>query len=430
MSLFPIAASTPAALVLPLPLQPLPELRRSESWLWLLSGCCFAFVLWAGFAPVQEVTQANGEIIPEGQLQVVQHLDGGMLRALWVTEGQLVEKDQPLLALDAAASGAPMAEQEEKVARLSDELATWQRLIAHQKDSVADSALLSSMRQSRGGERHMLEQQINQRRESLNAVQGQIGAARKQVDVARESLALQQTLVQKGLGTLPRLMERKQAMTAAEANLQQLLATVPTARAALQEAQAHLIGNDAQQNEEAEKEISRLTSELSIARSTLERLKTQQGRLIVRAPVAGLVQGLAVNTPGEVITAGKELLRILPSGRKLEVEARIPPTDIGQLHVGQEAQLRFQTYDFTRYGQMKGTLTALSPTTYAAPDGTPYYKARIALSDTGLPQTNGQTLPILPGMTVEASLLTGQKTVLAYLLKPIHRAMSSALQER
>lgn len=160
----------------------------------------------------------------------------------------------------------------------------------------------------------------------------------------------------------------------------------------------------------------------------INKLQEQIVRLEIRAPSYGLVKGLAVNTVGAVVQSGQTLMEIVPLDKALEVQVKIAPKDIGHIKIGQPVQIKFSTYDFSRYGSVPGKLKQISATTFSAEDGERYYQGLVSLDKHYVGDNPGNT--IMPGMTVMADIVTGDKTILQYMLKPIHRAVISAFTER
>ena len=172
-----------------------------------------------------------------------------------------------------------------------------------------------------------------------------------------------------------------------------------------------------------------MASELAEVESTLIRLQARDARQSIVAPVAGIVQGMSITSSDAVIAPGQVILQIVPVDKELLVEARILPQDIGHVHNGQQAKLKFVSYDYSRFGTLDGTLKQISASTYLDQENQPYYRAEISIDKNYLGQRPGE-LDILPGMTLTADIQTGQKTLLEYLLRPVTRGFDSAFRER
>jgi HlyD family secretion protein/adhesin transport system membrane fusion protein len=231
-------------------------------------------------------------------------------------------------------------------------------------------------------------------------------------------------------GLLPevRLLEMRQQYNQESGHIGTLQSQIVTARRALQEYQTRLSSLAAGQMSDAHQQLDSVLSDSVQNRNTIEKLDTRAERLDIKAPVDGLVKGLEVNTVGSVVQPGQTLMEIVPVNDRLVVSLKIPPKYIGHIRTGQSVQVTFSSYDFSRYGSVPGKLEAISATTFSGDRGERFYEGRVALSRDYV-GANAQD-KVMPGMTVMADIITGDKTILQYLLKPIQAATSSAFTER
>ena len=176
-------------------------------------------------------------------------------------------------------------------------------------------------------------------------------------------------------------------------------------------------------------EAGKIISEIAEVEQTLIRLNDRATRLNVVAPVSGIVQALSINSINAVAEPGKIILRIVPMNDELIVESRIMPDDVGHVHIGQSADVKIDSYDSSRFGSIDGTVKQISATTYLDEKNNPYYRAEITLKQTWV-GNNPEIMKIIPGMTVQANIETGAKSILAYLLRPISRGFDNAFSER
>lgn len=198
---------------------------------------------------------------------------------------------------------------------------------------------------------------------------------------------------------------------------------------ALQEVKSRQIEQESRAREDALSIMGSVIGELAQVQRSIAKLEDRVKRLVVRAPVRGIVKGLKVHTVGGVIPAGGQVLDIVPVDEEMVVEAKINPRDVGHIHLGQPVQVKVTTYDFARYGGITGVLESVSATTFVDEAGDPYYKGMVRLdrSYVGHDPTLNQ---VLPGMTVQADINTGKKTLLQYFLKPIYSSIDSSFRER
>jgi HlyD family secretion protein/adhesin transport system membrane fusion protein len=280
----------------------------------------------------------------------------------------------------------------------------------------------------RDSERELLDRAIRQREEELNVLAGEAEMLQEEKKILEELVAMREELAGKGLiskvvylGTLQKLVNSRGA-------LRKNHGETARARQALAEAtekRAHL---DTELRSAALAEMGEITAELAQLARQVEKTRDQLNRLEIRSPVRGVVKSLVPNTIGGVIAPGTLVAEIVPIESDLLAEVRIAPQDIGQLERGQAVSLRISAYDFYRYGGVSGTLEHISASTFQDDKGVPYYKGRILLASNHVgPDPDANT--VLPGMTVDADIQSGQRTMLQYLLKPIFLSISDAFKE-
>lgn len=355
----------------------------------LISGTILAFILWASVTSINEVTNAQGEVVPKGFVQVVQHLNGGIVTDILTGEGDLVKQDQVLLRINDGGTTQDLAEAKVKQHFLSIEAERLRALIYDEEPNF-DRFALSNVDDS---------EQVSsiKRRAEIKKMNDGSKKHKENLQIAKEALRLQEKLRKQGHATRLTVLQYQKEVSRIEA--------------------------------EAQHELSNIEAQIAQNKEVIIKLQNRVDRLDVRSPVYGLVKGLRVNTIGGVIEPGKTLMEIVPLDKHLVVEARILPKDIGHVQVGQTVRIKISSYDFSRYGTVTGNIEFLSATTFFDETKQPYYRGRIILSRNYI-GNNPNANPVLPGMTVEANIVTGEKTILAYLLKPIHLSLKTAFTER
>jgi len=251
----------------------------------------------------------------------------------------------------------------------------------------------------------------------------------EQLAIFEEQVEIRARLVEQGLESRMAYLDTRRQQAQMLGELQRLMGEMVATQKALVEAESRLIDLDATARHEALTEMGTLGAELAQVEEAIVRAEDQVRRLDVRAPVRGLVQDLQFQTIGAVVRPGGVLMSIVPIDDVLEVEARVSTSDVGHVRVGQSVAVKVSTYDFARYGAIDGVLRTVSPSTFTDDEGTPYYKALITLTKSYLGDDPGRD-QVLPGMTVQADVITGKKTVLQYLLKPIYVGLDQAMRER
>lgn len=399
------------------------------------------FIVWAAITQVNEVAKTSGEIIPSGYAQIVQHLEGGIIKDILVEEGDLVEEGQVLVLM-----GGIGAEQD--FSSLNKQQ-TAHRLQAERLNALANNTdpdfesiagddpdailyqqnLLLSARKAYEAERQVLEKQRAQKQETIERLHSEKLAAEKDLAAALKILEMKQALEKKGASSRKDLIDSERDVAKAEGEVSAFNSEIAEAEQALDEYANRLQTLEIKTRDETLKKLEAVKTHIAQNREMLDKLKERVDRQNVRAPVRGLIKGLRVNTIGGVIGAGQPIMEIIPLDHSLIVEARIPPREIGNLKTGQISRVKVSAYEFSRYGIIEGVLEFISATTFVDEQGKTYYKGRIRLKQDYVGKDPERNL-ILPGMTIQADIITGQKSILAYLLKPIHKSLDTAFTEK
>lgn len=400
-----------------------------------------AFVGWSAIAQVDEVARSEGAIIPSGRIQAIQHLEGGIVAEILVEDGAQVTRGQPLLRLDGVRAETEFMQTQARRASLALTLARLRALTSGGQakfpplpddyaDMVADQkAILKGQITAHKARRAVLSQQVSKLRGDLGALKQEIATARTNLAIVSEELAMRKTLTEKGLSSKLRLLESQLQVSNAEGSLGKKQAEQEAARQNLAEARRRIVKLEAEKREQALAQMSGVIEDLAQTEETLGRLADRVARLEIRAPVSGLVKGLRVNTVGGVVEPGDILMEVVPLERDLIAEVHIKARDIGHLRPGLPAVMKFTTYDFARYGSIRGELQSISASTFADENGQPFYKGIVKLAQTHVGSDPGRNL-VTPGMTLQAEIQTGTKSLLQYLLKPIYRSLDTGFRER
>lgn len=406
----------------------------------ICSASVVAFLVWAAMTQVSEIARAPGEILPAGKNQIVQHLEGGTLAKLNVREGQHVRQDDLLMTLEdsesrqdlarATAQRAIFAIEEERLRALIENRPPVfdKELQKTQPDLIRDAkAFLDSRQQSAVSDLKVINAQISQKRDQLRTLQSELASAERNRALSEDLLNKRRHLHAQGLLSSVRLMETERQRNDLSGSVSALQGQIAEARSGIAEFASRKTALERGQESDARGELNRLLADRQQNEALMVKLQDRLSRLKVRAPVTGTVQGLAVNTLGASVAAGQQLLEIVPDSKDLIVNLRITPRHVGHLEPGQRVQVKISSFDFARYGSIDGTLMSLSPSTFAGEDGERYYEGRVSLAKDYV----GNIDNILrPGMTVMADIITGRKTILAYLLKPLQSALATSFSER
>ncbi|EJN19126.1 type I secretion membrane fusion protein, HlyD family [Pseudomonas sp. GM79] len=432
--------------------QPLPEVNKAliedaprvvRLTIWAIIGFFVFLMLWANFAVIDEVTKGDGKAIPSSKIQKIQNLEGGIVSELFVTEGQIVEAGAPLIRLDDTRFASNVGETEAdrlsmllRVERLSAEVDD--RALNFPADvlkavpvqAASEESLYISRRQQLHDEIGGLKEQLIQRQQELREFTSKQSQYRNALSLQRQEINMSEPLVAQGAVSPVEVLRLKRAEVETRGQLDATTLAIPRAESAIKEVQRKIDETRGKFRSEALTQLNEARTDLNKAQATGKALEDRVSRTLVTSPVRGIVNKLLVNTIGGVIQPGSDLVEIVPLDDTLLVEAKIRPQDIAFLHPGQDATVKFTAYDYTIYGGLKAKLEQIGADTITDEDKkTTYYiiKLRTERSHLG---TDEKPLLIIPGMVASVDIITGKKTVLSYLLKPIIRARAEALHER
>ncbi|MEJ1353498.1 MAG: HlyD family type I secretion periplasmic adaptor subunit [Candidatus Sedimenticola sp. (ex Thyasira tokunagai)] len=400
-----------------------------------------SLVVWGGFISVNEVAIAEGEVIPAGLIHNVQHLEGGIVDKLHVRNGDRVKEGDTLISFDPSASESELQQMLTRQAGLQLQGERLQALVEKRDpdfSKVGESYLDLAEKQRtiylaqvsrQESELAVVDSQVSQRRSELTRQQNQVAALRKELKIYKEQVEIRQALSKKGTVSRTELLAAQSRLAEAESEMRRTVDSVAVARTAIEESEQHRLEIFSRSNQDVELEAGTVANELAEVEGTLIRLRDRVARLELHAPVSGIIQGLVVSSSNAVVSPGQVIMQVVPVEDELIVEARIQPQDIGHVHTGQTAKVKFTSYDTSRFGSLEGTVNRISASTYLDDERNPYYRAELKLERNYL-GSDPEQLKILPGMTVTADIRTGEKTILDYLLKPVTRGFSNAFKER
>jgi len=401
-----------------------------------------AAIVWASLATIDEVTRGEGKVIPTGKVQVIQNLEGGILTELLVAEGDIVERDQPLLRLDDIRFSSTYRETRAKylallarAARLKAE-ATGTPLVIPDKVMQEDArlgkneqALFASRASELASNRGTLKQQANQTRQELAELKARKGKLARSYSLLKQELAMSEPLAADGAISEVEILRLKRSVNDLLGELEASRLAIPRLEAAHEEVKSKINDLEISFSTRARSEMSEVEAELAAVGETLRSQEDRVSRTLVRSPVRGTVKQVLVTTIGGVIQPGMDLVEIVPLEGGLLVEAHVRPADIAFLHPDQDAKVKLTAYDYAIYGGLPAKLEHISADTIVNESGESFFLIRVRTERDHL-GTDKRPLKIIPGMTAMVDILTGEKTVLDYLLKPVLRARERALTER
>lgn len=409
--------------------------------LYLVILMVFAFVIWAAVTRLAEVASAPGEVIPSGQIKVVQHLNGGTVAEVAVEERMSVKKGDILLKLDDSRTMSDLRQIEGRLASLQLRAERQQAFVMGREPDFSGyeeryPSIVAVQRQQlqnqisvRESTLDVLRQQTRQRQSRLDQLAESLDSAQQHRRLTEEMLDMRRGMAKKRLITRITLLETERAAVSARGEEERILKEMNLIRQELAEAKSRYYETQNQILQEPLDQIDQLKAQIAETEEELSKVKSRLDELWVRAPASGLVFNLEVNNPGQVIQPGSVLMQIVPDNVQLQAEVRISPDDIGYVHAGQKVNLKVSSYDFSRFGYATGKLQRVSAFSTLDEQSQPYFKGWVVLDKNYLGSDQSR-FPLMPGMVVSAEILTGEKTLLAYLADPITKGLSNSFNER
>ena len=408
--------------------------------------CIIAFVTWAGFAKLDEVTRGDGKVIASSKTQLVQSLEGGIIKEVLVRTGDAVKKGDVLVRIDDTGFSSNLGEVAAKAlalgvksARLQHEadgdlekLPTFPADLNKRAPKIVSNelSLFKDRQKSLASQLDVLQERVEQRLLELKEAKASMDRAKEVFALANQEMKLKKPLADRGIVPKTDLIRLQRDVADASGQISILKETLPRLDASIRESKALMSEQRQKFREEARAELSQVEAELSVSDETLRGAKDRVARTDIKSPVAGIVNKLNANTVGGVVQAGQTILEIVPLDDALLVEARIRPADIAFVHPKQRAVVKLTAYDFSIYGGLEGNVELISAdSVYDEQLRESFYLVTIKTLENRL-KAGKEQLPIIPGMVASVDILTGKKSVLDYLLKPINKARQEALRER
>ena len=416
--------------------------RGGQFIVWLTAIFFGCFLLWAATSEIDEVTRGNGKVIPSQQTQVVQNLEGGILAKILVAVGDVVEKDQLLLEIDKTRFSAPYQESRISFLALKAQIARLEaethhtpfavpKEVAEEKPELGtrEQQLYASRKKELDTSLQILDEQFIQRRQELAELQSRLNESNRSFALIQKEVSMTKPLIAQGAVSEVEVLRLERQSSGIKGEIETTRAAIPKVESKIKEARK--AREEAQLNFDntAHKELNEAYAKIEGISASSVALMDRLERTAVRSPVRGTVNQLLINTIGGSIQPGMNLVEIVPLEDSLLVEARIKPADIAFLHPNQQAMIKFTAYDFTVYGGLEADLEHISADSITDKEGNDYYLVRLRTRQNFL-SGKDKPLPIIPGMVVSVDILTGKKTILSYLLKPMLRAKHMALRER
>ncbi len=399
-------------------------------------------VAWASFAQLDVAAQGRGAVVPPSRLQEVQSLEGGIVQEMLVGVGDKVKAGQVLARLDTAQIDADLGESRQlRLAALAGRARVdallrggaplFDKALREQAPELVDkeTQLWRDAQREHQSNQAVAREAIQRRRSELSEAESRIQTLQLSLKLAQEAFAIEERLFSEGAGARADFLAAQQRLEIQRNDIESIRQSLPRLRAGLAEAQAQLSEADARARSQWGSQRSEFQTKTATLAATIGGREDKAARREVVSPVEGVVNRVLINTRGGVVAPGKALIEIVPDEANLLMNVRIKPSDIGFVRAGQAAHVRVLSYDASTHGQVDAEVKTVGADAVVDEKGEAYFEVQLVAARDQL-KLHGKALPITPGMPVEVGILTGQRSVMQYLLKPVLRSFQGALQER
>ncbi|RXJ89735.1 hemolysin secretion protein D [Arcobacter sp. CECT 8983] len=400
------------------------------------------FIIWAAFAQIDEIARGQGKVVPSGQNQILQNLEGGIVSEILIKEGDFVKKDQILLKISNEKSSSSLVSSEIKILYLKAQIKRLEAELAQidfQYEETEDKDLndflanekelfLSNMKQL-DSKVQILKEQLKQKRSDLNDAKQTIKHLKFSAQAIDKEVKMTEPMVKRGIRAEVDFLKLQREFSDAKQKLQSAIHTVNKIKSEIVEIEKKIEEVSEIYKAKTQEKLNEITTSLKDLEANTVASQDQVSRAIIKSPSNGIVQTLHVNTIGGAIKPAQDLIEIVPTDYNLIVEVKILPSDIAFIYQGQKAVVKFSAYDFSIYGGLDGKVINISPDTITEKDNKTYYLVRIKTNKNFI-GTEEKKMKIIPGMVADVDIITGKKSILDYILKPILKIKQYTFTER
>lgn len=421
-------------------LEKTPRTLRVVLFFWVVA--ITMLLVWASLAEIDEIARGEGEIIPSGENQMIQNLEGGIVEEILVKEGEHVDVGQLLVKIDNQKSESTFSSNEIKADALEARIIRLRAEASGEKFDVNASvrqrmplliineeSLYETNIQQLNSRLNALKEQLTQRRQELSEAQTRKVHLKSSLTMITKEIRMTKPMVAKGVRSKVEFLKLQREANEIEERYNAAHLSIPRLKSAIKEVKSKINESNFLFQSEAKEEMNEAFAELRGIRSNSTALEDQVTRTLVRSPMKGIVQTLFVHTVGGVIKPGADIVEVVPSDQTLLVEVKVKPSDIAFIFYGQKAVVKFSAYDFSIYGGLDGEVVHISADTLTDQKENTFYTIRIKTQKNYLGDES-KPLKIIPGMTVNVDIITGKKSVMDYILKPILKTKQYSFTER
>lgn len=412
---------------------------RARKILYWATGILVILLIWAHFTEIDEVTRGEGRVIPSGQVQIVQSLDGGIVSEILVREGDVVQKGDPLIHIDETRAISSLRENRAQYLSLLAKEFRLKALAGNEAYSPPDEvktevpevfaqeqALYFAAKEELASQLDIARQQLRQKERELQEVRANFEQAERGYELTRRELAVTKPLESSGAVSEVDILRLERDASRLLGEREQARAQIGRVQSAIEEAKRKISEVEQTHRSKVRTDLNETTAKINGLVATSQGLSDKVNQATLRAPVNGKISRLFINTVGGVIQPGKDVLEVVPSDDSLVLETKIQPRDIAFINHLQKATVKLTAYDYTIYGTLDALVESISADSVIDDKGNAFYIVKVRTVQPSL----GKGLPIIPGMMAQVDIITGKKSVLTYLLKPVLKAKSYAFTER
>lgn len=413
--------------------------RADQTLLYAVTAAMTALLLWATFTSVDQVTRGAGRVVPQLQNQIIQHLEGGIVADVLVREGELVQAGQTLMRVENSFSNAELSQTRLEITairarsqRLEAEVSGASQITFEPGLETAipnivrrERELFASRRQSHVAEMQILASQLQQKELELSELETRWTNTQRERELVRERVESMRRLAERGAVSNNALLDEERTLQQIETRLSDLLFAVPRTESAVEEIRQRIEEARLGFREAAQEDLIVAAFEMAQLEEAANAMQDRSARTDVTAPVAGIVNRIYVGTIGGVVRPAEPLIELVPADAAVVVEARLSPSDRAEIWPGLPAVIKITAYEYSVYGGLDGSITEISPDALTDENGQPYFRVRLVAEAGGF----GPSLPIVPGMTADVDIITGERTVLDTILSPVQNIADNALRQ-
>lgn len=429
------------------PLETLLKTKRKSKWLYpsrFIILLIVAIGYWAHVTQIEEVAVATGKVVPQSQVKTVQHLEGGIIKELMIREGQQVRAGESLMALTLGVGRLNLNELETELDgyRLVQARLEAESKGANSVDFPVESAerrpeikareetAFQARKQELAGQLGVISKQIKQKELAIESLITRRQAAMSNLELAEEDQELARDAWSRGMGTRSDYLDKAREVEDLLGDIRTIDADIPAARADIEEARARVNETRLRYQRQASERLSDVARNIARVEKVLGEATAQDQRTTITSPTDGIVKNLKYTSVGSVVRPGETILELVPLRDSLVIEAQLSPTDRGYVQIGLPAKVKVSAYDFIRYGALPGRVVQIAPDTDRTEEGIPYYRVIVSTERTILGDGQETILPITTGMETQVDIITGQRSVLEFFLRPLLRLKDEAFRER